>query len=195
MIRINLLGMSKPKNRRSAGPAAPTIEVGDVGSPKVKVLVALMLAVAFNGFTWYHLDHQAQDIAAKMKVAEQKNRELSDVKVKYLERQKEADNYKRRVDVIDQLRASQAGPVNLLNTIGDTVNGTEAVWLSTMKDSGTSIDISGMALSTDAVANLIANLQKTGYFKNIEIKETYQDESVKDMQAFQFQLTCEKGKS
>jgi type IV pilus assembly protein PilN len=195
MIRINLLGMSKPKNRRSTGPTAPTIEVGDVGSPKVKVLVALMLAVAFNGFTWYHLDHQAQDIAAKTKVAEQKNRELSDVKAKYLERQKQADNYKRRVDVIDQLRASQAGPVNLLNTIGDTVNGTEAVWLSTMKDSGTSIDISGMALSTDAVANLIANLQKTGYFKNIEIKETYQDESVKDMQAFQFQLTCEKGKS
>src|SRR5713101_6194486 len=195
MIRINLLGSSKPKNRRSAGPAAPTIEVGDVGSPKVKVLVALMLAVAFNGFTWYHLDHQAQDIGAKMKVAEQKNRELSDVKAKYLERQKQADNYKRRVDVIDQLRASQAGPVSLLNTIGDTVNGTEAVWLSTMKDTGASIDIQGMALSTDAVANLIENLQKTGYFKSIEIKETYQDEQVKDMQAFQFQLTCEKGKS
>ena len=195
MIRINLLGTSKPKNRRSAGPAAPTIEVGDVGSPKVKVLVALMLVVAINGGYWYRLDHQAQDIAAKMKVAEQKNRELSDVKAKYLERQKQADNYKRRVDVIDQLRANQAGPVNLLNTIGNTVNGTEAVWLSTMKDTGTSIDISGMALSTDAVANLIANLQKTGFFKSIEIKETYQDEQVRDMQAFQFQLTCEKGKS
>jgi type IV pilus assembly protein PilN len=195
MIRINLLGTAKPKNRRSAGPSAPSIEVGDVGSPKVKVLVALMLAIALNGGYWYRLDHQAQDIAAKMKVAEQKNRELSEVKVKYLERQKEADNYKRRVDVIDQLRKNQAGPVNLLNTIGDTVNGTEAVWLSTMKDTGASIDITGMALSTDAVADLIANLQKTGYFKNIEIKETYQDEQVKDMQAFQFQLTCEKGKS
>jgi Tfp pilus assembly protein PilN len=197
MIRINLLGTAKPKNRRSAGPSAPTIEVGDVGSPKVKVLVALMLAIALNGGYWYRLDHQAQDIAAKMKVAEQKNRELSDVKAKYLERQKEADNYKRRVDVIDQLRAAQvnASPVKLLNTIGETVNGTEAVWLSTMKDTGASIDITGMALSTDAVADLIANLQKTGYFKNIEIKETYQDEQVKDMQAFQFQLTCEKGKS
>jgi len=42
------------------------------------------------------------------------------------------------------------------------------------------------------VANLIQNLQKTGFFKNIEIKETYQDDSVKDMQAFQFTLTCEK---
>ena len=195
MIRINLLGTTKPKNRRAAAPSMPTMEIGDVGSPMVKVLVAIALAVAWNGYTWYHLDREAQDIASKMRIAEQKNRELSDVKAKYLERQKEADNYKRRVDVIDQLRAAQSGPVNLLNTIGDTINGTEAVWLNTMKDQGSNISIEGMALSTDAVANLITNLEKTGYFKNIEIKETYQDEQVKDMQAFQFTLTCEKSKS
>jgi len=194
MIRINLLGSPKPKSKRaSAALSAPAIEFGEVGSPKVKVLVALLLAVGFSGGYWYRLDRQAQDIAAQMKVAEQKNRELADVKAKYLERQKQADNYKRRVDVIDQLRASQSGPVNLLNTIGNTVNSTEAVWLNTMKDQGANIDIQGMALSTDAVANLIQNLQATGYFRNIEIKETYQDEQVKDMQAFQFTLTCEKG--
>ena len=192
MIRINLLGTPKSKNRRPGAPPAPAIEIGDVGSPMVKVLVAVALTIAINGFTWFRLDRQAQDISAKMKVAEQTNLELSGVKAKYLERQKEADNYKRRVDVIDQLRKAQAGPVDLLNTIGSTVNGTEAVWLSTMKDQGTNISIEGMALSTDAVANLIANLQKTGYFKNIEIKETYQDEQIKDMQAFQFTLTCEK---
>jgi Tfp pilus assembly protein PilN len=192
MIRINLLGTPKSKNRRPGAPPAPAIEIGDVGSPMVKVLVAVALTIAINGFTWFRLDRQAQDIAAKMKVAQQTNLELSGVKAKYLERQKEADNYKRRVDVIDQLRKAQAGPVDLLNTIGSTVNGTEAVWLSTMKDQGANISIEGMALSTDAVANLISNLQKTGYFKNIEIKETYQDEQVKDMQAFQFTLTCEK---
>jgi len=192
MIRINLLGTPKSKNRRSGAPSAPAIEIGDVGSPMVKVLVAVALTIAINGFTWFRLDRQAHDIAAKMKVAQQTNLELSGVKAKYLERQKEADNYKRRVDVIDQLRKAQAGPVDLLNTIGSTVNGTEAVWLNTMKDQGANISIEGVALSTDAVANLISNLQKTGYFKNIEIKETYQDEQVKDMQAFQFTLTCEK---
>jgi Tfp pilus assembly protein PilN len=196
MIRINLLGAPRPKNKRgTSAVTAPTIEFGEVGSPKVKVLVAVMLVVALNGGYWYRLDHQAHDIADKMKVAEQHNRELSLVKAKYLERQKQADNYKRRVDVIDQLRAAQSGPVNLMNTIGDTVNGTEAVWLNNLKDSGGTVDIEGMALSTDAVATLIQNLQKTGYFRNIEIKETYQDEQVKDMQAFQFTLTCEKAKS
>jgi Tfp pilus assembly protein PilN len=197
MIRINLLGNPKPKSRRGgAAVSAPSMEIGSVGTPLVKVLVAVVIMASVNGYLWYSYDKQAQEIAAKMRVAEQKNRELSDVKAKYLERQKQADNYKRRVDVIDQLRASQSGyPMNLLNTIGDTVNNTEAVWLNTMKDQGANIAIDGTALSTDAVANLIANLQKTGYFSNIEIKETYQDEQVKDMQAFQFSLTCQKGKS
>jgi Tfp pilus assembly protein PilN len=57
------------------------------------------------------------------------------------------------------------------------------------------VKLEGTALSTDAVANLIANLQKTGYFQTVEIDETYQDETIKDMQAFQFTLNCQKGKS
>jgi type IV pilus assembly protein PilN len=195
MIRINLLGQSRPKNKRAAASAAAVMEMGEVGSPKLKIVLVVLLAGTLNAGYWYRLDKQKQSIAAKMQVAEQKNRELAEVKARYLERQRQADSYKRRVDVIDQLRANQSGPVNLLNTIGDTINGTEAVWLSTMKDVGPSVDIEGMALSTDAVASLIQNLQKTCYFKNIEIKETFQDDTYKEMQAFQFTLTCEKGKS
>ncbi|HXY15514.1 MAG TPA: PilN domain-containing protein [Terriglobales bacterium] len=194
MIRINLLGAPKPKNKRSAVPAV-TLDMGEPGSPKIKILVVLLLAGALNGLYWYRLDRESQGLAKKVQLAEQKNRELADVKARYLERQREADNYKRRVDVIDQLRANQSGPVELLNTMGDTINGTEAVWLSTMKDLGASVDIEGTALSTDAVASLIHNLQKTGRFSSIEIKETFQDEQVKDMQAFQFTLTCTKAKS
>ena len=197
MIRINLLENSKGKNKRAggSGPAMPTIEMGDMGSPKLKVLVIVLVAGLLNFGYWYRLDRQAKSIAAQMQAAEQKNRELSDVKARFLERQKQANNYKRRVDVIDSLRAGQAGPVNLLAMLGQTVNGTEAVWLNKMDDQGASVSLEGTALSTDAVASLIANLQKTGFFKTVEIKETFQDDAIKDMQAFQFTLTCEKGKS
>lgn len=195
MIRINLLEAPKPKNKRSAMPSMPTMEVGDVGSPRLKVLLAVGLAAVFNLYTWYHLDAQKKTIEQNTAKAEQKNRELADVKVRYLARQREAENYKRRVDVIDHLRSNQAGPVNLMAMLGETVNNTEAVWLNNMKDQGATVDIEGMALSEDAVANLISNLQKTGWFKNVEIKESMQDESIKDMQAFQFTLTCEKTKS
>jgi Tfp pilus assembly protein PilN len=195
MIRINLLGSPKPKGKKGPAFNMPSFEVGNMGGPMIQVAAVLLIAGALNAGYWYQLDREKKSIEVRALVAEQKNRELAAVKVRYLERQRQADAYKHRVDVIDQLRANQAGPVSLLAMIGDTVNSTEAVWLNSMQDQGASVAIDGTALSSDAVANLISNLQKTGFFRNIEIKESYQDDGVKDMQAFQFTLTCEKAKS
>jgi Tfp pilus assembly protein PilN len=192
MIRINLLGSPKPKGKKGPAFSMPSFEFGNLGGPTVQVAAVLLIAGAINGGYWYQLDREKKAIEMQTRVAEQKNRELADIKVKYLARQKQAEAYKRRVDVIDQLRANQTGPVPLLSMLADTVNGTEAVWLNSMQDLGPNVAIDGTALSSDAVANLISNLQKTGFFKNIEIKESFQDDGVKDMQAFQFTLTCEK---
>src|SRR5208283_4348531 len=113
MIRINLLETAKSKGKRAgSGPSMPSMEMGDMGSPKLKVLVVLVIAGLLNFGYWYRLDQQGKSITAQMRVAEQKNRELSDVKARYLERQTQANNYKRRVDVIDQLRSNQSGPAN-----------------------------------------------------------------------------------
>ena len=196
MIKINLLESSKGKGKRGgSGPSMPTMEMGDMGSPKLKILAIMVIVGLGNLMYWYHLNNLGKAIGDKVKVAEQRNRELADVKARFLERQNQANLYQRRVDVIKQLHDGQTGPVNLMAMMGETINNTEAVWLSKMDASGNSVSLEGTALSTDAVANLMSNLQKTGYFKNIEIKETYQDEQIKDMQAFQFTLTCEKGKS
>ena len=195
MIRINLLGSPKPKGKKNVGVSMPSFELGNLGGPVIQVAAVLLIAGAVNAGYWYQLDREKKSIEVQTRIAEQKNRTLSDIKVHYLERQKQAEAYKRRVDVIDQLRKNQSGPVALLSMISDTVNGTEAVWLNSMQDTGASVAIDGTALSSDAVANLISNLQKTGFFRNIEIKETYQDDGIKEMQAFQFTLTCEKAKS
>src|SRR5579872_6543453 len=193
MIKINLLENSKGKGKRGgSSPVMPTMEMGDMGSPKLKILVIVVIVGLANLGYWSRLDHLSKEIDSKIKVAEQKNRELADVKARFLERQTQASNYQRRVDVIKKLQDGQTGPVNLMAMMGETVNNTEAVWLSKLDDQGTSVNLEGTALSADAVANLIANLQKTGFFKTVEIKETFQDEQVKDMQAFQFTLTCDK---
>ena len=92
MIRINLLGTSKSKGKHGGAATAAGLEVGDVGSPKMKILVVLVLAALLNLGYWYKLDRQKQEVAAKMQVAEQKNRDLADVKARYLERQREAQS-------------------------------------------------------------------------------------------------------
>jgi type IV pilus assembly protein PilN len=193
MIRINLLGVPKSKSKR--GPSLAAVVPGAGVSVVMKVLLVFALAGAMNFGYWYHLNAEKARLATQLVQAERKNRELSEVKAKYLEREKQMQQYKRRVDVIDELRSQQFGPVKLMATLGGTVDNTEAVWLSVVRDQGSSIDIEGRALSENAVANLITNLQKTGYFKTVEMKESYQDEQVKNMQAFVFTITCQKAKS
>jgi type IV pilus assembly protein PilN len=192
MIKINLLGTPSSKHGKAT---SMTVMPTDGPSPLFAVLIVLVLAGLGNGAWYYMLDKKAKDIQQQLAVADATQKRLAQVKVAYLEKQRQADLYKRRVDVIDQLRASQSGPASLLATLGDTVNSTEAVWLAKMNDTGATIDLTGTALSNNAVANLIANLRKTGLFKSVEIKETVQDNSVKEYQAFNFILTCEKGKS
>jgi type IV pilus assembly protein PilN len=191
MIRINLLGVPKPKKGKRAAAATAAIP-GEGPNPVVVLAVATVLALAGVGGWYWWLDREAAQIAADLQKANVENQRLAGVKARFEEQQKQADMYKRRIDVITQLRDNQKGPIDLLTMIGNTVNSTEAVWLNSMLETGNKIEIEGMALSNTAVANLITNLQKGGYFKTVEIKETVQDEKVKEMQAFVFTLTCER---
>lgn len=192
MIRINLLGV--PKAKRGKRAAVPAM-AGEGPSMMAVGLVVVLLVLVGNGGYWFMLNREATGIAGKMREAEAENRRLAQVKVRFEERDKQRESYQKRLEVIDKLKQAQSGPVNLLTMIGDTVNATDAVWLNKMNDDGNNISIEGTALSNHAVANLLQNLKKTGFFKNVEIKESYQDDTVKDMQAFTFTIVCEKQKS
>jgi len=200
MIKINLSSAPKPKRGKGSTRTSTTQMVdmgggGGGGSPILLIAVALVLALGLAGYRYTAAQSSAKRIADETKQAELENRRLAAVKAKYDQEQKVKDNYERRVKVIDDLRAAQSGPVNLLTMISDTVNSTDAVWLNSMQDAGGQIRIDGTALSATAVANLIKNLQKTGYFKTVEMSETQEDPQAKDLQAFNFKLVCEKQKS
>jgi type IV pilus assembly protein PilN len=191
MIKINLLGAPKPKRGKRAAASMPVM-AGEGPNPVVMLVIAGVLGLAVAGFLYWRADSEQQRLNADIAKEEAENRRLAAVKAKYEQEEKVKFNYERRVKVIDELRQGQVGPVNLLAMIGDTVNNTEAVWLNTMTDSGTSITLDGTALSSHAVANLIKNLQKTEFFKTVELNETVQDPQNKTMQAFNFKLVCEK---
>jgi type IV pilus assembly protein PilN len=189
MIRINLLGTPKPKKgKRGGGGPALSVE-----GPSILITGAVLFAIAAGGsFYMYNAAvKQHEKIANQLRDADTRIKQLAGIKVKYEEKDKQAKALQKRFDVIDQLRAAQKGPVELLSMLGDTVTGSEAVWLNTMRDEGNNVTLDGVALSNVALANLMTNLKKTGYFKTVELKETTQ-EDVKTIQAFTFTLVCEK---
>ena len=192
MIRINLLGVPKPKKgKREGAPVMPTLPTD---GPNPIFLLIVVLTISIGAVLYLQRQYTAENerIAAQMKKEQMDSVRLAAIKAKYEQRQKEAAEYEARVRVIDELRNNQSGPVDLLTMLGTTVNNTEAVWLNTMNDGGNQINVEGVALSANAVANLMSNLSKSGYFKTVQIERTYQDEGVKNMQAFNFVLVCEK---
>lgn len=189
MIRINLLGLPKPKKgKRGGGGPALSME-----GPSIMVVgaVALLLAAGVSYWMYNSANKQKEQLVKDTQQAKTRLATLNGVKAKWEEKDKQAKALQKRFDVIDQLRAAQKGPVDLLATLGDTITNSDAVWLSVMRDDGNSVTLNGVALSNVALANLMTNLKKSGYFKNIELKETLQDD-IKNIQAFTFELVCEK---
>jgi Tfp pilus assembly protein PilN len=190
MIRINLLGIPrKTRGKRAAAVSAGGGEGSSTVIMGVVVLGALAVGI-FMANLWVNKEHDSLEKDWQKAVVE--NQRLAEVKAKYDASKRKTDVYERRVRVIDELKALQAGPMDILNLVADTVNRTEAVWLETMTDDGKNLTFTGTALSPNAVADLMANLRKTGAFKTVEIKETAQDSQVKEVQAFKFELICEK---
>jgi Tfp pilus assembly protein PilN len=192
MIRINLLGIPKKVARGRRGSASAMSVGGGEGSSTVVlglVFVGALVVLIGLAHMWVQREHDRLEQDLQKAVLE--NQRLAEVKAKYEASKKKADLYERRVKIINELKDAQSGPVNLLNLVADTVNSTDAVWLETMTNDGKTLNFTGMALSPNSVADLMANLRKTGAFKTVEIKETSQDNAVKEVQAFKFELICE----
>src|SRR5262245_52488792 len=194
MIRINLSSLAPPKTKRGGKRAPVTVSTpGEGSSTTVLALVFLIVLVAAMGIWTWTVKLQSDRLQVEWARVSEENRRLADVKVQYEASKRKADLYERRVKVVDDLKGAQKGPVTLVNVAADTVNKTDAVWLEPMTTDGRNLNFTGMALSADAVADLMANLRKTGQFKSVEIKETSQDAAVKEVQAFKFELICEIG--
>ena len=155
-----------------------------------------ILVFAGAGIYLYHvqLERTHEKLQNQITEANRSIASMTKVKQAYLERQKDYDAFKKRFDIIDQLRALQAGPVPMLTSVSETVNSTDGIWLLSLRDDGPSVSLDGVALGPDAVASLMTNLRNSGYFKNVELHDTVQEDNQK-IQTFSFSLVCEKTKA
>jgi Tfp pilus assembly protein PilN len=163
-------------------------------SPMIAGLAIIVLVGAGLYLYYLHLQSQHEKLQASLSQATKSITAMRQVKQAYMERQKEYDAFKRRFDIIDQLRAAQSSPVPLLSSVSDTVDKTDGVWLLTMRDDGASVSLEGVALGPNAVAKLMTNLRGSGYFKDVKLHEAVEEDTQK-LQTFSFSLVCEKTKA
>ena len=186
MIRINLLGRSRPKAQRATVPIEATLQY---------VMLAIALVVSF-GALWGHyilLSSENTKVVAHIQKQTGEKARLEQLKQEVDNFEKQRVVLQQKIGVIEGLQRNRTGGQELLEAIANTVSRTDTLWLVSVDRKGDALTINGAAGSINAVANYITQLRRSGYFQSVEIKESHQDDNNKTVQVFLFTLSAQFG--
>jgi len=187
MIRINLLGRTRPKAvRQMTVPLEATLQY-------VLLILALVGSVGFLYIHYMLLDRENTKVLAHIQKQTGEKARLEQLKAQVDNFEKQKAILQQRINVIENLQRNRTGGQELLDAIANTVSRTDTLWLTSVDRKGDTLTIKGSAGSINAVANYITQLKRSGYFQQVEISESIQDPANKVIQVFQFTLTATFG--
>ncbi|HVM76022.1 MAG TPA: PilN domain-containing protein [Candidatus Saccharimonadales bacterium] len=184
MIRINLLGQTRPKAARrpvDTGAAMPLVFVG----------AGVLFAALILFYVYHSYSTQLDQENSRIKQLQAQKTELEQIKLQVEAFEKQKQTLQQRVGTIEQLQKDRTGGQELLDQVANTVSRAENLWLTSMTKKGTNVTFEGAAASINSVANFITALKRSGYFQKIEIKDTKQDDRNASVQTFLFTINAE----
>ena len=186
MIRINLLGRVRPKAARSTVPLEATLQIA-------LLVISLVASVGILYGHYLLMERENNQVLARIRKQTGEKARLEQLKQQVDNFEKQKAVLQQRISVIEQLQRNRTGGQELLEAIANTVSRTDTLWLTSVERKGDTLTINGSAGSINAVANYITQLKRSGYFQQVEIKESHQDESNKAVEIFNFSLTAQFG--
>lgn len=180
MIKINLL----VEARADKVSKAPLISLGTGNVNNYLLLGALVLAIGWVGLRYWQLSSRLSDVKAEVAVNQREYDRLKPIIEEVEAFKKRNAELRHKIEVIEQLKANQFGPVRLMDEVSKALP--ELLWLTDLGVSGTAISMRGQALSENAVANFIANLGGSPFFSEPVLKIMSQSEAG----VFTFDLSC-----
>lgn len=184
MIRINLLGRARPKAARQAVPLEATLQV-------VFFVAALVVAFGVLYYNWHSTNAQITEVRLHIQKQTGEKARLEQLKAQVNEFERQKTVLQQRINIIEELQRNRTGGQELLDAVANTVVRTDTLWLTSLSRQGNALTILGTAGSINAVANFITQLEHSGYFNQVEIKESVQDTKNAAIQTFTFTLTAQ----
>jgi Tfp pilus assembly protein PilN len=167
MIKINLLSEGKRGAVRKAKPAASLLEGKDIG--QYLILAGLLAGVLAAGIYWWNLKGQIADQQEEIATAQAEVDALGEV-IREVEKYKtDKAELERKIGIINNLKASQKGPVRIMDYVSKSLP--ELLWIDRMTMNATTIVVEGRAFNTNAVAAFIENLDHVPEFDEPTLRD------------------------
>jgi type IV pilus assembly protein PilN len=171
MIRINLLAPERPAAKKKAAAAAP-------GAMQAYLFLVLFVggAVLLCLVGWWLKHSEIADLDTKIAAAKVEQTRLQSVKAQVDQLEKQRATLKQKTDLIEKLKLQQADAVHLLDEVSKALP--EFVWLTNLDQSGETVKFTGESNSLNAIADYISNLEKTGWFPDVNLASSTEASSV-----------------
>ena len=127
----------------------------------VGALAVLGLLVAVGYWFWQKRELSNRQETVVQREAEAKKLESIIAEVEDYQRRK--DSLQNRIDLINQLKQNQKGPVRIMDQISRDLP--DLVWLDSMTINAGRITIAGRGLNPNAIALFIENIKNDPYFE------------------------------
>ncbi|MGZ4809788.1 MAG: PilN domain-containing protein [Thermoanaerobaculia bacterium] len=186
MIKINLVREGRAV--RGAGPApaaAQSVSVPGGGTTNVNNLLVIGLlvvgALVAAGY-WFIKQRTLSDKQETVRVRTAEAAKLESVIREVEAYQRQKDSLQKRIDLINQLKQNQKGPVRIMDRISQDLP--DLVWLDRMNVNNGQITLNGRGLNPNAIANFVENIKNDPFFEEPQVGSVTQASVVPLVYAF-----------
>jgi type IV pilus assembly protein PilN len=160
MIRVNLLPI---RELQAAVSRRRDLTIGGL----TLGLTALILAGVYF-YQSYRMSNLGNELAGLRKEIERLNvsvKELGDLQFKI-------KDFESKYKVIKDLNQKKIGPVKVMEHLSAATPAT--LWLTEFKETNGSLDIKGVAVDNQTIADFLSALARSSHFRDVELVETTQ---------------------
>jgi len=176
VIKINLVREGRAVRGAGAVPGMAAVAAVGAAAPSninnLLVVGGLIAGIVVGGGWWVV---EKQKLSSKRDEINTKQAEAQrlDAIIKEVEGyQRQKDSLQRRIDLINQLKQNQKGPVKIMDRLSQDLP--DLVWLDKMVMSGGLITINGRGLNPNAIANFVENVKNDPLFEEPDLSSMQQ---------------------
>ena len=170
MIKINLVREGRAVRGAGAAPAATAVASTGAGASNLNnILIVAMLVlggVLALGY-WFYMQRQLDERKEVVKQKTDEAKKLEAIIKEVEDYQKRKDSLQQRIDLINQLKQNQKGPVRIMDQISRDLP--DLVWLDRLEITGGRIVLSGRGLNPNAIALFVENVKNDPYFEEPQL--------------------------
>jgi Tfp pilus assembly protein PilN len=170
LIKINLVREGRAVRGAGAAPAAAAAAAAAPGASNLNNILILAFvvlgALAAAGYWFFEkrvLDERKETVNQRQAEATKLEAIIKEVE----DYQKRKDSLQQRIDLINQLKQNQKGPVRIMDQISRDLP--DLVWLDRMDITGGRVTLSGRGLNPNAIALFVENVKNDPYFEEPQL--------------------------